>query len=92
MDPHPLQSQHLLPDPGQLPLHLVRGGWYAPASSGRAVSGSGNARRSTLPLGVSGIPGRQAIVAGTMYSGHPLTQYVRNCGPRRRSGRAGPAS
>ena len=65
----------------------VRGaaGW-PPASSRR--SGSGSARRSTLPFGVSGSPESRTKAAGTMYSGSFAARKARSASA---SGASSPA-
>ena len=50
----------------------------AAGATGALVSVSGRARRSTLPLGVTGSAGRNTHADGTMYSGTCPLRYARN--------------
>ena len=53
-EPDPLAAEHLRPDPGEHLLGGVRGATYGRSAPRGAVAGAGSARRSTLPLAVSG--------------------------------------
>ena len=66
VDADPFEPQHFGPDLCQPLLGRSARGCKALFSSGRAWSGAGSARRSTLPLGVNGSASSTTKAAGTM--------------------------
>jgi hypothetical protein len=55
----------------------LRGEIKVACSSGLTQSGAGNARRSTLPLGVKGSVSSSTNAAGTMYAGSSSAKKLR---------------
>ena len=85
VDADPVHPEHLLPDRRQELLPQVARGHVRPTRPRRLQPGAGRARRSSLPLGVSGRASSTTNAAGTMYSGS-------RCGEVRAQGRLRRAS